>query len=209
MDSKAFFEIIDFLSDGCGKSLTHKATNVYYLMLGDLPPYALRAAAMQSLLENLYSAFPSIALLRRLAVEAMAPPQMTAGEAWGRARRANKMFVDSWLDFKVVGGRTYRASEWNELVLQSLPPAVAYAMRCFGLGGLHDTDACRAQFRDMYQAFAAKENKALMLPAALAKNIAEVRTKFLLTSAMPEPENAAEAEELSLPFKRPEQQKVG
>jgi hypothetical protein len=97
-------------------------------------------------------------------------------EAWRLALNASKRLstVTDPAYRMVRAGVTYSPDQWNDKILAKLPPIVARTLRCFGWTALKDDDTCRAQFRDMYEALAAKEHRRLMLPAAVQRMIDQI-----------------------------------
>ena len=163
-----FAKVMAFITGGCGKSLTDAQTEVYFAMLADLPQKALMIAAQRALLQPLYSAFPTIELLRRLAVDSMAGPEvrMTAGEAWGLALKACGA-----CDIEIPGS--------VERHLGKLPELVRVAISRFGFRSLYDIppgsmETARAQFIRIYEGLVAQEKERILLTPAIRKGVDEL-----------------------------------
>lgn len=181
-----FARIMAVITFGCGKSLNESQAEVYYAMLGDIPAPVLLIAAQKALLQPLYSAFPTIELLRRMAMEVSGPKMPTFEEAWKLASKANRSLRRHVLnaDYRIVrGGKEMTPTEWNEEIYASLPDSVSKVLR--SLGELFDNEACRAQFRQMYEGVVAEEKSKAMLTPAIRNELAAVEeTKRLAASEL-------------------------
>ena len=149
---------------------------VYYEMLSDLPLNALQAACRRATLENNYSAFPTIALLRQLATSIVAGPDLTFAEAWRHAINATaSLSTETDPGYQIIrAGKKYSPAEYNQKIFAELPPTVAKAMKCFGIGRLWEDETCRAQFRRMFDEITEQERSELVLPPSLASAIAAI-----------------------------------
>jgi len=86
IDKTEFSAIMAVAVAAIGKDLTMEQATVYWRLLGDLPAEVLKVAVTRSLLENEYPTIPTIAAIRRLAVESMAGGYLTPSEAWAKVR---------------------------------------------------------------------------------------------------------------------------
>lgn len=163
-----FAKVMAVIGAGCQVHLSDEALEVYYAMLGDLPPKVLMIAGQKALLQPLYGKFPSIELLRRMAVEATAGEEVgvSPGEAWQMATRA------CWgCDIEVEGS--------VDRAFAKVPPLVRRAVEQFGFRSLYDLpgnsiETARAQFTRIYERIVAQEREQLLLPPAVRRQLAEV-----------------------------------
>lgn len=162
MTRPEFAAVLGYISAAVGKSATEQQAEVYFDLLGDLPAEILRCAAQRALLEHVYATIPSVAVLRRLAIEtASGGPALTAAEAWGVVRRAMVCF--SYM----------RGQE----AIASMPPLVGIAVDAIGWRQMcdsTDTERSFAQFRDAYQQLAQREELEKLLPAPLKQQLARI-----------------------------------
>jgi hypothetical protein len=168
MEVADFKAVMRYLEAGTGKEADTETVAVYWDLLKDLPIEALQSAARQALAESKYPSLPTAGTLRQLAVESISGPGLTPVQAWQLAMRAARQMRSNDIDIIVIAGRRFTAAEWNGEVLNALPPAVAETMRCIGWQNLHDTDTCRAQFRDAYTQLEQIERRQKLLPGARA-----------------------------------------
>lgn len=133
-----------------------KRTQIYFDLLKDIPLAALRTGVERLLAERKWASFPQSAEIRELAVASMhgEVQAMTWEEAWEMAGKTVRKFSER----KQVEG------------LASLPPTVAGALRAFGWQRMCDMrpdeiGTAVAQFRDIFNNLALREQKLKMLPA--------------------------------------------
>ena len=121
---------------------------VWHEMLGDLD-YSLASLAIKRLI--LESTFPpSIAEVRKAAVEIQTPEQTTGAQAWGEVIRAIRNYG------------VYREEE----ALASMSPRTAYVVKCMGWREIcmgEESGVIRGQFLKMYQQVAGRTKKQLYL----------------------------------------------
>src|SRR5262245_33176644 len=164
-----FAAMLAYLTAGCGKSLSDDAAEVYFDLLGDLPPRALMAAAKQALLEPLYNAFPPVSRLRGLAIQAMAGPhgELSAGEAWELAYRFAREFDPELSGPYMKRGKLFDSQA--DAMLDGLPPLVTKAIRAFGFAPLANANPVysKREFIAIFEQLAARERKQALLPAPL------------------------------------------
>lgn len=129
---------------------------VWHEMLGDLD-YSLANLAIKKLI--LESTFPpSIAEVRKAAMEILNPDVMTAAEAWGEVERAV---------------RTYGYYQETK-ALASLSPRTAKVVRQIGWREIclnEDPGVVRGQFLKMYQQVQERDRREMLLPAGLRNQI--------------------------------------
>lgn len=167
--------IIAYLESGCGKSLTPKATDVYFDLLGDLDAEVLRTAARRVLLEHRWATFPSIAELREAAAEtqrgevATIPPAKAWEIAWAAAGK---------IDLDMTGPHWHAGTVYPsqaESVLADVPPEVREAMKAYGLPalcyGAEPVGVIRAQFSKIYEQLASTAKRQALIPAAMKGHI--------------------------------------
>lgn len=151
MTREEFACVMAYIVAGVGKPVSTEQAEVYYDLLGDLPLPALQLAARQALLESRYPTIPTVGTLRQLAVALMQPRALQPLEAWELVLRAVNRFG--------LSGR--------DRALATLPEPVRSAARALGWPSLCDLTleqlpTVRAQFRDAYNAMAARaEHEAL------------------------------------------------
>ncbi len=129
---------------------------VWYEMLGDLDYVTANMAVKKLILENTFA--PSIAEVRKAAMEILNPDVMTAAEAWGEVERAVRTYG------------YYRGTE----ALASLPPRVAKVVRQFGWREIclnEEPGVVRGQFLKMYQQVQERDHREMLLPADLRQGI--------------------------------------
>lgn len=168
MTRKEFAAVLAYIAEGCGKSLTTAAAEVYFGLLKDLPLQALQVAAGRVLLEHRYATFPPVGLIREFAVETMRGQvkPMTGAEAWGIAIRAmNKCDVD-------VEGSVDRA-------FANVPAIVREAVSGFGFKALYSlpngsVETARAQFTKLFDGLVERERKQSLLPSVMASEIKQI-----------------------------------
>ncbi len=132
---------------------------VWHEMLGDLD-YSLASLAIKKLI--LESTFPpSIAEVRKAAVEIQAPEQTNGTQAWGEVIKAIRNFGH------------YREEE----ALASMSPRTAYVVKCMGWREIcmgEESGVIRGQFLKMYQQVAEREQKEQLLPPAMRREIKQI-----------------------------------
>ena len=163
-----FARIMAYITAGTQKQLPDASLEVYYDLLGDLPPEALMLAAKRSVLEHKYATFPPVALLREMATDSIRGEvrRMSAADAWAIAMRAmNRCDVD------VVGSR--------ERSFKDVPPLVMQAIDAFGFMAMYNMpssaiETARAQFRGIFESLDDRERKVGLLPAPLQKALVSI-----------------------------------
>jgi hypothetical protein len=161
MTREEFAPVAAYLAAAVNKPFPREQAEVYFDLLRDLPIAAVGAAAKQALVESAYPTIPPVGTLRRLAVAACAPPELSAYEAWGLVLRAVQ-------NFGLDGKRK---------ALASLPPAAAAAAEAMGWRSLCDAtelETPRAQFRQAYETMAGREQRERNLPPALRDVLARI-----------------------------------
>lgn len=86
IDKREFAAIMAVAAAAVGKDLTKEQARVYWGLLNDLPPEAVKAGLSLALLEHEYPTIPTVAMIRRLAVGALLGSHPTAAEAWSMVR---------------------------------------------------------------------------------------------------------------------------
>lgn len=132
---------------------------VWHEMLGDLD-YSLASLAIKKLI--LESTFPpSIAEVRKAAVEIQTPEQTNGTQAWGEVIKAIRNFGH------------YREEE----ALASMSPRTAYVVKCMGWREIcmaEELGVIRGHFLKMYQQVAEREQKERLLPPAMRREIKQI-----------------------------------
>ncbi len=132
---------------------------VWHEMIGDLD-YGIASLAIKKLI--LESTFPpSIAEVRKAAVEIQTPEQTTGAQAWGEVIKAIRNFGH------------YREEE----ALASMSPRTAYVVKCMGWREIcmaEESGVIRGQFLKMYQQVAEREQKQKLLPENLQSQIRKI-----------------------------------
>ena len=126
---------------------------VWHEMLGDLE-YKMASLAIKKLI--LESTFPpSIAEVRKAAVEIQAPEQINGTQAWGEVIKAIRNFGQ------------YREEE----ALASMSPRTAYVVKCMGWREIcmaEELGVIRGHFLKMYQQ--CRENKRAVVASTMRRN---------------------------------------
>jgi hypothetical protein len=154
MTPQDFAAAMKYIAAGIGKELTKESLRVYFDSLQDLPAEALMVAAKRAVLESEYHVFPTVAQLRKLAVESMQPPAMLAMEAWGLVQQA------------VVRYGYYKQQQ----ALASLPEPVRTVAERFGFQTFCDSSSqeiLRAQFVKAFDAEQTHRRERALLPEAV------------------------------------------
>lgn len=168
-----FFPIMAYLQAGCGMKdpPSVETVNVYFDLLGDLDAAVVLAAAKQCVLNHVYPSLPPAGVIRKAAM-ALTSPAIAPAEAW-------RLFLAAVRRHGSGRRRVMRAGKWQEfdaetIGLNSLPPAVAHAARCFGWQRLADTSPehigiAERDFIIAYTGLATNsEAKAIMPPSVRA-----------------------------------------
>lgn len=155
-----FAKVVAYLSAAVNKPMAREQAEVYYELLRDLPPEALKAAAKAAVAESRYPTIPTVGTLRELALESEGPVQATWAEAWGATMEAVERYGCG------------RRGEG----LASLPPVARRTAEAIGWRALCDArrseaDTLRAQFRDAYGAVAEREARCRLLPPLLREQL--------------------------------------
>jgi hypothetical protein len=129
---------------------------VWHEMLGDLD-YSVASLAIKKLI--LESTFPpSIAEVRKAAVEIQNPEQTTGAQAWGEVIKAIRIYGH------------YREEE----ALASLSPMTAQVVRCMGWRDIclnSEPGVIRGQFLRMYDQIVTRKRKERLLPSGMRKQL--------------------------------------
>jgi hypothetical protein len=132
---------------------------VWHEMIGDLD-YGIASLAIKKLI--LESTFPpSIAEVRKAAVEIQTPEQTNGAQAWGEVIKAIRNYGH------------YREEE----ALGSLSPRTAYVVKCMGWREIcmaEELGVIRGHFLKMYQQVAEREQKEQLLPPAMRREIKQI-----------------------------------
>lgn len=175
MTKNEFSEIIAYLEAGIGRPIAESddATRmarmrVYYDLLEDMPIETLRVAVKRVVLTWRYPSFPSVAEIRKFAVNASrgTVSSMMAGEAWAMATKAiAKVDVD-------IPGSVERH-------LGGLPEIVRRTINAFGFKAMYtipsrNLEAARAQFRVIFEEWQDREVARGILPTSVADKIEEI-----------------------------------
>ena len=147
--------------------VTEATVEIWHELLGDLKLNIALIAAKKLILESPYP--PTIADIRKRAVEIMTPPEdrIDAAEAWGEVMRALRVFG------------YYREAE----ALKSMSPRTAKVVRFMGWSEIclsEELGVVRGQFIKMYQQVAEREYKEQLLPVTLRDDIKKIASKFSL-----------------------------
>ena len=129
---------------------------VWHEMLGDLDYATANMAVKKLILENTFP--PSIAEVRKAAMEILNPDAMTAAEAWGEVERAIRIYG------------YYRETE----ALESMSPSVAKVVKYIGWQNIclnEEPGVIRGQFLKMYQQVQERDHREMLLPADLRQGI--------------------------------------
>ena len=129
---------------------------VWHEMLGDLDYVTVNMAVKKLILENTFA--PSIAEVRKAAMDILNPDVMTAAEAWGEVERAVRTYG------------YYREAE----ALASLTPRVAKVVRQISWREIclnEEPGVVRGQFLKMYQQVQERDHREMLLPADLRQEI--------------------------------------
>ena len=153
---------------------------VYFAMLGDLPIDVLMIAAQKALLTPRWNnAFPSIDMLRSLALESMIghDSRLTAGEAWQIATKA------AWGCDIEVEGSVAKA-------FKDVPPIVSMAIKRFGFMALYNMpnksiETARAQFRGIFESLLAQEKEEAMWTHEIRDGLIQLAERQGLATARP------------------------
>ncbi len=130
-------------------------------MLADIPFSVVELAVKKLVLESPYP--PTIADVRKRAVEIMTPPEdrIDAAEAWGEVIRAMRFYG------------YYQEKE----ALESMSPRVARVVKYMGWQEICLSDqpgVARGQFLKMYQQVAEREQKERLLPDVMRKEMQRI-----------------------------------
>ncbi len=186
MTTADFAVVMRFIEDALPTvpKLSKASANAYYDLLGDLPLPLLQAAAIKVLSEHEYNTFPAVAKLRRAAVEIMADIQnedIRPSEAWQMARKISWQLDPNHTGSWCKNGVEY-LSMWDA-VTEGMPSVVLETVRRYGVRelceGQDPPGVARAQFQKMFEDVVGKRDERAQLPAALKKQIAEVKRATL------------------------------
>ena len=129
---------------------------VWHEMLGDLDYVTANTAVKKLILENAFP--PSIAEVRKAAMEILNPEVMTAAEAWGEVERAVRVYgcyqeIEALASLSPRTAKVVRQIGWREICLNEEPGVV------------------RGQFLKMYQQVQERDHREMLLPADLRQGI--------------------------------------
>ena len=129
---------------------------VWHEMLGDLDYATANMAAKKLILENNFP--PSIAEVRKAAMEILNPEVMTAAEAWGEVERAVRVYgcyqeIEALASLSPRTAKVVRQIGWREICLNEEPGVI------------------RGQFLKMYQQVQERDHREMLLPADLRQGI--------------------------------------
>ena len=129
---------------------------VWHEMLGDLDYATANMAVKKLILENTFP--PSIAEVRKAAMEILNPDVMTAAEAWGEVERAVRVYgcyqeIEALASLSPRTAKVVRQIGWREICLNEEPGVV------------------RGQFLKMYQQVQERDHREMLLPADLRQGI--------------------------------------
>ncbi len=164
MTRHEFVSCMAYLAAGIGKSVSAETAEVYWSLLGDLPPAALQTATQRVLLEHRWSTFPSVAELREAAAETLRGivSDLTAAEAWA-------------LVWKTAGRIDPESEGSIERQIAKLPPLVREAMQTFGIPSLcygrEPVGVIRGQFMKVFDQLAAREKRLATLPDSIKRDV--------------------------------------
>lgn len=132
---------------------------LWHELLEDVDFATALVALKKLMLENEFP--PSIAEIRRAIAEVTTPEseRLEAGEAWAQVRQAIRAFG------------YYRELE----ALESLPPAVAEAVRAIGwqeICATEEPEVVRAQFMRIYESIRKRRMEKALIPVRLQEHIA-------------------------------------
>jgi hypothetical protein len=133
---------------------------VWHEMIGDLD-YGIASLAIKKLI--LESTFPpSIAEVRKAAVEIQTPEQTTGAQAWGEVIKAIRNYghyreEEALASLSPVTAQVVRYMGWREICLNSEPGVV------------------RGQFLRMYDQVVARKQKEQLLPSMMREQLANLR----------------------------------
>ena len=130
--------------------------HVWHEMLGDLDYATANMAVKKLILENTFP--PSIAEVRKAAMEILNPDVMTAAEAWGEVERAVRVYgcyqeIEALASLSPRTAKVVRQIGWREICLNEEPGVV------------------RGQFLKMYQQVQERDHREMLLPADLRQGI--------------------------------------
>lgn len=170
-DREAFAGAMALVSAGVGIEFTKLQAEVYYELLGDIPADVMRLAAKRAVLEHRYHTLPSVGLLRELAVEIMAPRELTADEAWQRVRGAL-----SRICYTMSAEQIREIKETVPLVAREVAERMGWANL-----GSGKPEVVRGQFLKLYDKRSAERKRVDLLPPKLGAEIEQVAHNLALT----------------------------
>ena len=139
--------------------ISEATVSVWYELLGDLDFRVAQTAVKKILLESPYP--PTIADIRKSAVDVSVPRKLSGAEAWG----------------KVINAIHGYGSYGQEKALAALDATTAKVVRYMGWRELctsEEPGVIRGQFLKMYQQVQKREEEDELLPAALKDDIAQI-----------------------------------
>jgi hypothetical protein len=184
MKRNEFLAVMHYIAEGCGKSLSEGALEVYFDLLADLPLPALQAAAKLALSESRYPVFPPVGTLRVLATESLqgkVAGELVPAEAWRRACRAADV-LSRRADF--INGET--GAVVRERTLAELPASVREAGEAIGWYAIANTDnveTTRAHFQRAYEALVLRKGRERLLSPDLRARLEAVVAATRLPAA--------------------------
>lgn len=145
--------------------VTEATVALWHELLGDMDLNLALTAAKKLILESPYP--PTIADIRKRAVEIMTPPedQVDAAGAWGEVMKALRFYG------------YYRETE----ALESMSPRVAKVVKYIGWREIclsEEPGVIRGQFLKMYAQVTEREQKEQLLPASLKETIQKLANEM-------------------------------
>lgn len=137
---------------------------VWHEMLGDLD-YSIASMAIKKLImQNTFP--PSIAEVRKAAIEMINPERVTSSEAWGEVTRAIRNFgyyreEEALANMSPITARVVRYMGWRDICLSEEPSGVL-----------------RGQFLKMYEQVANREVEERLLPSAFKDEVKQLAGKM-------------------------------
>lgn len=178
-----FAKVMAYIAAASQKPVSPETVEVYFDLLGDLDAEVLRSAAKEVVLNHEYATFPTVAALRKAAIEiqsgksARLTPQTAWAMAWRAAGQIDPDIRGEFVVFDVNGERVTYPSQ-TEYVLNGLPESVVATMKMFGIGRLiannEPLGVIQKQFCETYTGMLAVAKREAMLPQKLREQMAEI-----------------------------------
>lgn len=159
MSKKEFLIIMQILVKAYANfQITDDKVNLYFDLLGDLDFNITQVAVKKLILESPY--VPTISDIRKQAIEIM-HPGIDATEAYGEVRRAIKDFGYD---------NVYEALESMSPLTRKVCGYIGWQNICLS----EEPSIIRGQFLRMYSELKEKEQREMLLPESLKKEILEI-----------------------------------